>query len=681
LFFRSFIYKFFKYTAIEDLSTMVSFVALFYIGATVLLQAKAKKPLQVFVKILIYTLWYSIVYLAVSALQLPATAIVSFFLAMLVIVPNRGKLTAIIKKFVEKSLYRSVYDVNKMTQEYRQQLNSSLEFDSSIEATRDYLNNLVQEENYAFFLYSDAVFEQVAGQGFLAEAPLKIDFPIHDATIQLFQEAPDYYLIADLNRECIPLKPLLRNLPNYHFTHFVPLHGSSTIIGFLLFTDSIRRHISVHDIYILLRQIFKKAALSIEHTLVHREIKRNSLENKLLLDIVRKISATLSLNSVLNNIINNVSRLVSCNAAAVFLLDQDSDILRHTATRGYDDTVIERVAIKLNEGLSGKAIREKRGFIVPDVKNDPFYYMTRPDTLSQLTVPILVQDEAIGAVILESDQLQFFTNNHLRLLTLFSGLAAVAIRNAQLYEDSQLKQKMETDLLVASKVQKALLPARVPSIKGLKVHAFSIPHSIVGGDIYDVFRMSEHKQAVAIGDISGKGAPAAILMAVAYAGFKSLLKENNTVATVVARLNNFMVEATSSSYYLTFFYGVLNMHKKVFTYCNAGHNPPMIMRSDKSIEYLEDGGIVLGFLCDQVYRQTQLPVESGDYLILFTDGVTEIMNEAGDEFGEDRLEKSLQKNYGMRPRDLRRRIVSDIKGFAGRKEFQDDFTMLIIYVD
>jgi len=647
----------------------------------VLLQAKAKKPLQVLFKIAIYTLFFAIVYAGISYLGIPYGAIVAFVLSMLIIVPNRGKLTALIKRFVEKSFYRSVHDVNLMTQEYRQRLNCSLDFDESVRATRHFLSSLVSEDEQALFLYADGVFEQVFGDGYEQEHPRKIDFPIHDSTIDLFQAPPEFYLIAELRKSHSHMNSLFNQFESSKYSHFVPLYGTKNIIGFLLFQDSIRRHISVHDLHVLLKQIFKKAAFSIENTQVHREIKQNSLESKLLLDIVQKISGTLSSEAVLQNIIDNISRLVSSNAVAVFIVDHDSGVLRHTATHGYDDGIIDRIALKLNEGLSGKAIREKRGFIVSDVHADPNYVMSREETRSQLTVPIVVKDEAMGAIVLESDQLQFFTNNHLRLLTFFSGLAAVAIRNAQLYEDSVQKQKMESDLLVASKVQKALLPTRVPAIKGIKIHAFSIPHSIVGGDIYDVFRMSEHKQAVSIGDISGKGAPAAILMAVAYSGFKSLLKENNTVATVIARLNNFMVEATSSAHYLTFFYGVLDTAKMIFTYCNAGHNPPIIMRSDKSIEYMENGGIVLGFLPDQVYRQTVLPVASGDYIILFTDGVTEIKNESGEEFGEQRLENSLQRNYGMRPRDMRRRIVSDVKGFAGKTEFQDDFTILILYVE
>ncbi len=645
-----------------------------------LLQAKAKKPLQVLFKIIIYTIFFALLYTGVSYLELPYDVIVAFVLSMLVIVPNRGKLTALIKRFVEKSFYRSVHDVNLMAQEYRQRLNCSLDFDESIKATRQFLSALVAEEEQALFLYADGVFEQVFGNGFQSDHPRKIDFPIHDSTIEVFQSSTEFYLIAELRKTHPHMNSLFEQFKPAKYSHFVPLYGTKNIIGFLLFKDAIRRHISVHDLHVLLKQIFKKAAFSIENTQVHREIKQNSLESKMLLDIVQKISGTLSSEEVLQNIIDNISRLVSSNAVAVFIVDNDSGVLRHTATLGYDD-LIDNIALKLNEGLSGKAIREKRGFIVSDVQADPHYVKSREKTQSQLTVPIVVKDEAIGAIVLESDQLQFFTNNHLRLLTFFSGLAAVALRNAHLYEDSVQKQKMESDLLVASKVQKALLPARVPAIKGIKIHAFSIPHSIVGGDIYDVFRMSEHKQAVSIGDISGKGAPAAILMAVAYAGFKSLLKENNTVATVIARLNNFMVEATSSAYYLTFFYGVLDTAKMVFTYCNAGHNPPIIMRNNKSIEYMENGGIVLGFLSDQVYRQTALPVSSGDYIILFTDGVTEIKNEAGEEFGEHRLENSLQRNYGMRPRDMRRRIVSDVKGFAGKTEFQDDFTLLILYVE
>jgi len=189
------------------------------------------------------------------------------------------------------------------------------------------------------------------------------------------------------------------------------------------------------------------------------------------------------------------------------------------------------------------------------------------------------------------------------------------------------------------------------------------------------------RRGIAIGDGSGKGASGAILMAVAYAGFKSLFNEIRPVATVIALLNNLLTEVTTAAYYVTFCFGILDREKNVFVYCNAGHNPPFILRKDRSVEYLDKGGIVLGFLADQQYIQTVLPVNPGDYLCFYTDGVTELQNESGEEFGEERLVALLRSNYGEPPRRIKFLILEELKKFSGASEFQDDVTLLIVYVE
>ncbi|MCB0294047.1 MAG: serine/threonine-protein phosphatase, partial [Calditrichaeota bacterium] len=153
------------------------------------------------------------------------------------------------------------------------------------------------------------------------------------------------------------------------------------------------------------------------------------------------------------------------------------------------------------------------------------------------------------------------------------------------------------------------------------------------------------------------------------------------VVTVIAKLNNFLVEATSTGHYVTFFYGVLDRRKRRFVYCNAGHNPPILMRKDRSIHYLNEGGVVLGFLANQQYTQAVLELEKGDYLCFYTDGITEIQNPREEEYGEERLVQLLRKNYGKSPKEIRLAIVEEITQFAKSLEYQDDVTLLIVQVE
>ena len=364
----------------------------------------------------------------------------------------------------------------------------------------------------------------------------------------------------------------------------------------------------------------------------------------------------------------------------IALLDKEQKLLQQVVVRGFDTGPKGAVSFKVGQGLISWVIQNKKALNTPNVKKVSQYYPARKGTKSQITVPIISRDKAIGAIALESDELHHFTQEDLESLTFFSGLAAIAIRNARLYEDSVRKKQLESDLLVASKVQQALLPKRVPTIRGLRIDVINVPSRIVGGDMYDVFRVGTHRQGIAIGDVSGKGAPGAILMAVAYAGFKSFNSEIDTVATVVARLNKLMVEATTSGYYLTFFFGILDRKSHIFTYCNAGHNPPILLHKDLSTEMLSEGGTVLGFIENLAFKQTHVPVKQGDYLIFYTDGVNEVQNHSEEEFGEERLIETLKKNYGKTPRQMRLAILEEMRTFAEGCEFQDDVTLLIVKV-
>lgn len=402
-------------------------------------------------------------------------------------------------------------------------------------------------------------------------------------------------------------------------------------------------------------------------------------QSELLLEITKKITSTLNFEEVLESIIDSLSQLYSYNAAGIFLVDVKTGTLRHMVTRGYDREILDKIPIKINEGISGHVIRTKKGVVIPDVATDPHYYMVRPQTQSQLTVPLFSGNDVIGVLVLESDRSNHYSQPDLESLTAFASLAAIAIDNAELYKDSVTKKHLESELLVASRIQKALLPRRPPNIPGLQIEATNIPSLIVGGDLYDMFYHNKDSLGVAIGDVSGKGAPGAILMAVVYAGFKSLLKEVFQVSEVVARLNNLLEEATTAGYFATFWFGILDAPDGSLTYCNAGHNPPILLRGTGAVEFLDKGGMLLGFLPHQTYIQDKVQVKSGDYLILYTDGVVEIKNASDEEFGEERLVSVIKRNHGKSPSEMRNEILKAVEEFSGKIEFDDDITLLIIY--
>lgn len=643
---------------------------------------KLNKVVLIFFKLAIYFAIYSAFKELISFIDKNIAASLAFLLTMLLIIIRRGKLTELIQKIVDKSFYHTLYRLKKEARSFNRELDSIIEYDSLLEKFAHFMNETFKPGEYAVYIYKGGAFEYLSSSNAQTVSNKIIKFAIKPSKNSLFDAPIRFYAIEKVWRDYPPYRPLIKEpLKTKQFAYFLPLKGSKNVVGFVLFHHSLRNYLNMPEVKEFMLELFEKVADVLENAQIHSEIKRKSLESELLLEIVRNISATLNLEGVLKSIVDNLSQLVSYDSAAIILVDRDKKTLQEIVARGYDKQPQEAISLKLNQGISGWVIRNKRGSIIPDVSKDPNYYPARSQTRSQITVPIISRDHAIGALVLESNELDHFKPTDLELLTIFSGLAAIAIRNAQLYEDSVKKKQLESELVVASKVQQALLPRRFPTIDGIAVEVLNIPSQFVGGDLYDAFRIDEFRQGIAIGDGSGKGASGAILMAVAYAGFKSLFNEIRPVATVVALLNNLLTEVTTAAYYVTFCFGILDKEKNVFVYCNAGHNPPIALRKDRSVEYLDKGGIILGFLANQQYTQTALPVNSGDYLCFYTDGITELTNESGEEFGEERLVALLRSNYGEAPRRMKFLILEELKKFGGASEFQDDVTLLIVYVE
>lgn len=603
----------------------------------------------------------------------------AFFLLLGLVLLVEHYWSARLERGLRRRLFPQVYGFLQAMEQFGHALSRLLEFDLLLERIRRFLLEAFPAGEAFFYLNTDTAFEWLELKGLENPPPLILELALSDSRCSLFQRPMAFYRVEELfylHPECHQLlQPLLAG---YRDWYFLPVKGPRRASGFFLLHPHTHRLLSLPDVEKPFLGLVARLADAVENARVHSEIKRRSLESALLLRIVKQITATLNLQEVLENIIDSVSQLVRYDAAAIFLVDRKHQLLRHMVTRGYDRELLDRVPLKLHQGISGWVVHTRQPVIIPDVSRDEHYFSVRPQTRSQVTVPLFKGEEVIGALVLESDQYNYFTYDDLELLTSFASLAAIAIANAQLYEDSLKKRQLESELLVASSVQRALLPERPPAFPGVSLHAVNIPSRFVGGDLYDIVRVDARRLGLAIGDVSGKGAPGAILMAMLYAGLKSIFREIYQVAEIVARLNNFLVQTTMEGYFATFFLAIYQRDARQLTYCNAGHNPPILLDHNKKVHLLEEGGTVLGFLPDMEYRQQTLTVEPGSYLILYTDGVSELKNKHGEEYGERRLVRVLRRHFGEHPREMAKAVLRSIRRFGGSGEFQDDLTLVIV---
>ncbi len=299
----------------------------------------------------------------------------------------------------------------------------------------------------------------------------------------------------------------------------------------------------------------------------------------------------------------------------------------------------------------------------------------------EVMVPMFMQDQIKGILAIGSKiSGQSFSEPDLEFLKTLGNQAMASLENARLFEEALEKQRMEEELNLARSMQQALLPDTLPQPDGYEIAAVNISSRQVGGDYYDVIPISETRYGIAIADVSGKGAGAALLMSNLQAGLQALAIGDPDLIEMTSRINNLIHRNTGLDKFITFFYGILDMDDKTFTFCNAGHNPPYRFNLDNEIQELMTGGLILGMMPDMPYEIESIFLESGDRLVLYTDGITEAMNLDEEEYGEERLQKFVIDHPGAGAQQLLEKIGEDVKAFTGDAPQSDDITMLIFNV-
>jgi len=294
-------------------------------------------------------------------------------------------------------------------------------------------------------------------------------------------------------------------------------------------------------------------------------------------------------------------------------------------------------------------------------------------------VPMRLQDETKGMMALGSKISKAeFDEADIEFLTTLGNQAMTSLENARLFEETLEKQRMEEELNLARNIQQGLLPSDLPVLKQYEIAAKNIPSRQVGGDYFDVVPISETVYGIAIADVSGKGAGAALLMANLQASLQALVTSGIEISDMVSRINNLIVQNTGLDKFITFFYGQLDIEKHVFTFCNAGHNPPYMVHPNKKTRELMAGGIVLGMMADMTFETASVLLNPGDRIVMYTDGITEAMNVQEDEYGEDRLKKIIQKFTDFSAQKLMEKIESDVETFSGEASQADDITLVVL---
>jgi len=298
-----------------------------------------------------------------------------------------------------------------------------------------------------------------------------------------------------------------------------------------------------------------------------------------------------------------------------------------------------------------------------------------------LLVPLCQKEELVGFIGLSQKITRFrYTYEDLTLLNILANQLVVAMNNARLYKESLEKQRLEEELLVAKEIQLALLPKVFPQGDNFEFSAYTQPARQVGGDYYDFIKIEERLIGLAIGDASGKGVPAALLVSLLHASLRAEVKNRLSVSQVITNINQLIFSSTTSEKFATMFYGELDPKERKLSYCNAGHNYPILLRGNGEVEFLDKGGMILGAFPDAVYQKGEVFFNPQDLTLFYSDGLTEAFNEKEEQFGEERLLDLIRKHRQLPPEKIKDILVSEFLEFSKGTSIWDDLTIVVLKV-
>ena len=457
----------------------------------------------------------------------------------------------------------------------------------------------------------------------------------------------------------------------------VPLIGKGQMIGVIEAFNRQDGPFTEADLDVL-TGLANQIAVAIDNAYLYRKVRQEALEKHLLFEVGMKLSSTLQLDQLLEEILSSLRKVIDYSAGGVFLIEPEKKEIGSVFTIGYAEESAGKLQLKIGQGLIGQVARTGKPVVVSDVSANEQYVNVHARTKSEIVVPILLDGNTIGVLTLESDNLNAYDKNSVELLSAFAAQAAISIERTRLHEKIIAAQKIENQLSITREIQRSFLPDADPVIDGYDIAGKNIPSEQVGGDYYDFIKIVGSQMGVAVGDVSGKGIPAALIIASFRSSLIAEIRNNYSISEICSKVNSLLYESIGSGNFVTAVYGVLDSEKHIFTYANCGHNRPILLKQDGRIEYLKEGGQVLGVSPKVQYSQGQVELNPGESIVLYTDGVTEVFDENGREFGEANLIAAVKEQSHKRASEMLKSIIDKVCNYAASEHIFDDLTLVIL---
>jgi sigma-B regulation protein RsbU (phosphoserine phosphatase) len=403
-----------------------------------------------------------------------------------------------------------------------------------------------------------------------------------------------------------------------------------------------------------------------------------------LLALISKVSVTLlapaTLDETLRQIVSLVFEAVPSERCLIMLRDKEGELkVRVAQIRDQKGEIGE---IRVSRSIIEEVVGRGRSVLTSDAQHDPRFAsatVTIQGIRSVLAVPLGVGEKIFGMIYADSPLAEArFSEDHLTVLTTLGSVAAIRVENARLVEEDVARERLEHELQLAREIQQRFQPAGPPSVPGFELQGISFPCYEIGGDYYDFIHRADGHIVIALGDVSGKGTSAALLMSSLHAAMHAQTSAHQSIAESMAAVNKYLAETIPANRFVTLFCAELDPLTGTLAFINAGHNPPLIAHASGTMEQLAAGGIPLGIMPDALFREGRTQLQHGDVLVIYSDGVSETQNAAGEEFGAMRLYDVVARNLDSSAAGLRDRIEAALTKFAQGTDSVDDLTLVIV---
>jgi sigma-B regulation protein RsbU (phosphoserine phosphatase) len=514
-------------------------------------------------------------------------------------------------------------------------LATSLDLDTTLRRVAEVVRKVIDYEIFAILLLNDKTQElrfrfQI---GYPPEFAERTRVKVGEGVTGIAAQTRQAVLIEDVREDA----RYIEAIPHVCSELAIPLITKNRVIGVIdieareprAFTEEHRR---------LLTLVASRMAAGIENAQLYTRTTKQARILLLLNEIARELTSILNLDELLSRIAELVRRLIDYQMFSILLLDSAGEKLQHRFSLRFNENIHLKHDIPLGRGLVGSAAESKQAVLVPDVTKDSRYIQSNPETRSELAVPLIYKSKVVGVLDLEHTRRGFFTEEHKRTMTTLAAQIAIAIENARLYEEIEKQERrLERDLSLARELQGRLLPQTNPKLAHLDVAAKFVPARTIGGDLYDFIPYSMSRLGIVIGDVSGKGAPAAIYAALVSGIIRSHAPIEPAPSEMLSAVNLSLAERRIEAQFVSIIYALWDDTHRTLTVSNSGLPRPIFVHGGKN-EVIEATGLPLGLFDEAEYDELHFRMKAGDMFVFFSDGILDARNRKGELFGRGRVE-------------------------------------------